>query len=279
MKILAHRGMDLDHQASAPESSLSAFQRAAGLGIGLQMDLQPAGDELIVWQEGDLKRWTRGAVAKNWSELDSTELQALEAQYGKLCRWHEIIQLMTKVTGIFAAIHVKAANQNEKFFAQLEAELAKSQDFHGRLVIFGLTKSWAERLRLVFNNIGIAPTVAHPFDIKRFGEQCGSTLLTLEECLFNNDIFNWVWLDEWDRTDEAAKFKVLYDQKTMTALKGAGFQIALNSPELHRSEKHPDSQNTDRIERRWRDILEFEVDAICTDYPTRLSRALGLVVG
>jgi hypothetical protein len=51
-------------------------------------------------------------------------------------------------------------------------------------------------------------------------------------------------------------------------------KVAMISPELHKIEGHQDAESLKTLNRRWREMLSLKPEAICTDYPARLSALL-----
>lgn len=69
----AHRGLWGD---GVPENSLTAFERAAQHGFGIELDVRPSKDGMIyVFHDNNLKRMT--GVDKNFIDMTSQEIDAL----------------------------------------------------------------------------------------------------------------------------------------------------------------------------------------------------------
>ncbi len=120
----------------------------------------------------------------------------------------------------------------------------------------------------------IAPSVALPYDITRYNDVVGKTLLSIGEVLANRDIFDGVWLDEWDLTDADGGMKKLYTREVFDIFQDAGLWVGLVTPELHGTspgllggEAHPDAKPFDVLAKRLAEIVSLKPDAICTDYP------------
>lgn len=129
----------------------------------------------------------------------------------------------------------------------------------------------------------MAPSVSHPFDIKRYNQAVSDTLISVEEAIKykKEGLYDWVWLDEWDRTDEDGGNKTLYNQEVFERLKSVGYKIALVTPELHGTsprllggEAHPDAATKEKLFARIKEILSLSPDALCADYP---EEALNLI--
>ena len=87
------------------------------------------------------------------------------------------------------------------------------------------------------------------------------------------EVFDWVWLDEWDRTGPDGRPKELYTAELFDQFRKMEYQIAVVSPELHATspgllgdEVHPDAESEAALQSRVRQILSFGPDALCTDY-------------
>ena len=133
-----------------------------------------------------------------------------------------------------------------------------------------------------FPELQCSPSVAHPYDIKRYNSAVKNTLITLEVAIENKDLYDRVWLDEWDLTSHNGKTKKLYTEEIFEKLRAAGLKINVVTPELHRTsphllggESHPDAMSLERLFVRVHEILELQPDGICTDYPEEVLDLLG----
>ncbi|MCR4685028.1 MAG: glycerophosphodiester phosphodiesterase [Lachnospiraceae bacterium] len=94
-KRYAHRGL---HNATIPENSLSAFQRAAERRLGVELDVQMTKDkQLVVFHDGDLKRMC--GVDANLRDLTWDELCKL-----KLKDTNERIPLFSEVLKVLDGV-------------------------------------------------------------------------------------------------------------------------------------------------------------------------------
>jgi hypothetical protein len=244
--ILTHRGLDPSKEAYFAESSREAFEDQLLRGYGLEFDLRP--DFTIGHDQGS---------RRNIEQRAPVTLQEL------LERIH--------TAGALSALHLKRAVQDPTLL-----DMLAGQDLSG-VIIFDVTLETARYLKEKNPALMLAPSVAHPYDVERYGRAVGGTLYTLDKVLEHKDLFDWVWLDEWDRADKNSKIKKLYTRDTFDACRAAGFRIALVMPELHATspgllggESHEDARAPEVLEARWREILSLGPDAVCTDYPDQV---------
>lgn len=271
MIVLSHRGLDLERREQLAENSLAAFRWAATQGFGIELDLQITKEsELIVAHDATTEHWSQGKVKKNWFDLSGAELAELENNWGPLCRLKEALGLANEFPSAMLAIHLKGQNQNDTFTKALAKSLLPQRNIFQRILIFDLKVSTAGFLRKACPGIGLAPSVAHAFDVQRFQSVAHGTLFAPQDILGQDGPYNWVWLDEWDRAAVDGKSKALYEE-TITTFQNNGFMVAVISPELHKAEKHQDAESLEALEKRWREILKLKPHAVCTDYPARFS--------
>lgn len=244
--ILTHRGLDPSKKGYFDESSLEAFEDQLARGYGLEFDLRP---DLTVAHDQDLGRITGRGTLITLPEL--------------LTRIH--------AAGLLAALHLKSGVQTP---ALLDTLLR--HDLSG-LIIFDVTIETARYLKAKNSTLALAPSVAHPYDVERYNHVVGDTLYTIEEVLAHRELFEWVWLDEWDRADKDGGVKKFYTQELFDTCRAAGLKIALVMPELHATspgllggESHEDARTTKALDVRWREILSLGPDAVCTDYPDQV---------
>jgi hypothetical protein len=177
------------------------------------------------------------------------------------------------------ALHLKAQYQNEAFLDKLTEKIDSWNP--ESLIIFDLKPETAKHLKQVNPKWHLAPSVAHEYDIKRYNECVGRTLISINEAIQNKTLFDWVWLDEWDLNDEEGEAKTLYTAELFKKLRTESFKIALVTPELHATspsllggEVHQDAKNKEKLFKRIKEIVELEPDMICTDYPQKISNLI-----
>jgi hypothetical protein len=184
-------------------------------------------------------------------------------------------------SGQISALHVKSDMQVESKVTAIMQVLIESGIEPEKLIIFDLKPETAEFIKSKWPQFSLSASVSHPYDVGRFNEVVGHTLLTMEEFLSHADIFSWAWLDEWDRRDGTGGDKTLYNKETFNKLRKNGMKIALVTPELHLTTPgqlgggdHEDGEG-ERLDSRNREIVMLVPDALCTDHPDRIKALLG----
>jgi hypothetical protein len=171
-----------------------------------------------------------------------------------------------------SAIHLKYTSQKKD---DLNIILSYLQDADvSRFFIFDATIETARYLKSKYSGLRIAPSVAHPYDIERYNQVVGGTLMPIEEVLAHRDLFDGVWLDEWDLADKNGGVKKMYTKETIDLFKQQRLWVGLVMPELHGTspgllggEAHPDTSSFEILMGRYKEIVACGPDAICTDYP------------
>lgn len=275
MIVYSHRGIDIDRTEKLSENSLAAFRYAAAQGFGIELDLQMTKDQgLLVAHDSNTARWSGGRANHDWSSLSNAEVLKLEAEYGPVARLPQILALAEEFSALHLAIHLKGTNQSQIFIQELTKSLAPAENIFDRILIFDVSIETGAALGRAFPGIGLAPSVAHDYDITRYQALAHGTLYSLDQVLTQRHIFNWLWLDEWDRRALHNQAKELYSKENFEEIRRRGFKIAVISPELHKAEGHQDGENEGALKTRWKAILDLQPDAICTDYPARLLESL-----
>lgn len=275
MRVITHRGLDPSIPDYFPEGTLEAFSDQLSRGYGLEFDVRTTKDnKLVVIHDETLERYSGGSDLRNVSDVELEELVSMRFNGCRLASFSELLDTLEAKQSLEAisAIHVKHVCQTQERLDLILAELSGRNA--SRFMLFDVTLDTARYIRDRNPSLLLAPSVAHPYDIKRYNDAVGGTLISLGEAVENCKLFDWVWLDEWDRTDEHGREKTLYTKATFDTLRKVGLSIALVSPELHATsphllggESHPDAKDRETLHARLRDIVSLAPDAICTDYP------------
>ncbi len=282
MQILTHRGLEPENVSFFTESTIEAFSDQLARGFGIEFDIIISKDDkLITFHDDNLKRFVPQVGQKRLSEMTSKEIRDINLPKGHFCDLEELLALILRSTSPLNALHLKSKFQNEKHLNILISSLETQPQTLSRLVIFDLIPETAIYLKQRLPTICLAPSVAHKYDIFRYNAAVGGTLMSVDDVLQFDQLFNWVWLDEWDRSDIDGGTKELYTFNTIERLRDKQLKIAIVSPELHgsspgllKNESHQDARDFAKLRKRIDNILLLKPDAICTDYPNLLKQLI-----
>ncbi|MFA5247669.1 MAG: glycerophosphodiester phosphodiesterase family protein [Patescibacteria group bacterium] len=282
MNIITHRGLNPSSGNYYPESTWEAFLDQLSRGYGLEFDVQFTRDkEVVVFHSPDLSVISSGTIKSRLSELNAVEIKELRFSGCRLCFLEELMAAIIVSKAPISAIHFKGVYQSDEY---LEILSSKLEGFDSkRFIIFDLKIPVAQKMKIKNSQWQLAASISHPYDIERYNQVVHGTLLTVSEVVNNKNIFNWVWLDEWDRIDECGKDKLLYSLEIFYFCRQHGFKIGLVTPELHATspgllggESHPDAVNQRKLSIRIKDIIMLKPDLICTDYPDEVDNLVML---
>jgi glycerophosphoryl diester phosphodiesterase len=280
MNIITHRGLEPSKKDFYFESTYESFSDHIGRGFGIEFDPNFVKDGIIVFHDLTLKRLSDNNDQRSFSEVSADELTELtKSKNGRIPAFNEVLQLIEGSNAIHA-MHLKGAHQTAEKVDLLVKELRKFPNIIKKIIIFDVKPKIASYMKKNFPELILAPSVAHEYDIKRYNDLVGGTLITADEAIKHKDLYDWVWLDEWDLLTEDGK-KKLYTEETFEKLKKEGFKISLVTPELHSTspgllggEAHKDASNKKRLFSRIREIVNLQPDAICTDYPGQVKELI-----
>lgn len=274
MQILTHRGLDFSKENYFTESSCEAFNYQVNRGFGLEFDINFTKDNnIIIFHDIGLERITQGKDKRLFADMSLEEVKSLRLSGNKLCSLGELLEIIRSGKAEINALHLKGRLQETKYLDILLNNLKQNEDILRKIMIFDVKTDTAKYLKSSLPQVILAPSVAHQYDIKRYNDAVADTLISIDEAMKNRHLFDWVWLDEWDRISENNSTKTLYNEKNFNNLKNNDFKIALVAPELHAispnllgGESHQDTQNMETLKRRIDEIIKLKPDAICTDY-------------
>lgn len=282
--ILTHRGLEPSKPDFYQESSLAAFEDQLSRGFGIEFDPNFCKDGIVVWHDANLARLSEDRDKRAFREVPQTELSQIRfwnknhTTDGKIPTFDEVMELIRNSSSRINALHFKGKYQNPDDTNLLIKHLQNNSDVLPRLLVFDVKPDTAETLLKEFPNLALAPSVAHKHDVFRFNSVVAETLFETDHAtqMIKDGVFGenpWVWLDEWDLTDENGSKKLLTTE-IFDKMRKAGAKIALVTPELHGTspglyggESHPDSKDIPTLYIRIKEILKLHPDAICTDYP------------
>ncbi len=285
MNIITHRGLQPSIANFPAESSRQAFDSQLKQGFGLEFDFNLTKDnQIVVFHDTDLKRITRGDNLAKFSDLTRSEVETIRlGDNDSLYFLDELLDTIEKSSAPMSALHLKGRFQaDNKYLDILIACLNRHRSLLDRLLVFDVTVKTAKYLKSHLPSLNLAPSVAHSYDIKRYNDCVGGTLLSIEEVLANKELFTCVWLDEWDLTDRDGSQKKFYTAEVFNIFKTASLKIALVTPELHGTspgllggEAHPEA-SSEKLFARLTEIITLQPDALCTDHPQELQALIEL---
>ncbi|TSC88495.1 MAG: hypothetical protein G01um10145_898 [Microgenomates group bacterium Gr01-1014_5] len=280
-QIITHRGLEPSKPHFFSESSFEAFQDHLNRGFNIEFDPNPTKDGIIVMHDANLKRPTESRDERNVADLTTEELLQIPLANGRIPTFDEVMDLIRKSNSTVNALHMKARFQSPETLEKIMEALAKHSDIFGKLLIFDVKPETAKVLKSKFPTLRLAPSVAHPYDIQRYNDVVGNTLITVEEALklASEGLIDGVWGDEWDTAGENGTTKQFYTPENFARLHEAGLFIALVTPELHGTspglyggESHADAKDLPTLFERIKQIKEAGADYFCTDYPEEVAK-------
>lgn len=280
MIILTHRGLEPSRKELYSESSYEAFRDHLQRGFGIEFDVNfTQDDQLIVIHDKDATRITQGKDKRPFNKIPVSELPPLAN--GNIPLFEQIMELIRKYQTPINALHLKGVYQKQSHLDLLLKQLTQYTDILPNLFIFDVKPEIAKQLKKSSPELFLAPSVVHPYDFLRYNNVVAKTLLSIKDAVKYKELYNWVWMDEWDLTDYNAGHKKLYTKQNFAILKQVGYKIAVITPELHRlspgllgNESHPDAENKKALFTRIAKIVSLKPDAICTDYPEETLKIL-----
>jgi len=282
MEILTHRGLRPSRTSYFAESSYEAFEDQLKDGFGIEFDPIFLADGQI----GVLHASTTGQVLHNSEatlveDLALSDFLSLTLTSGRLSTLDEVLQAIAMSQAPLSALHFKGKHQSEEHTQLLIEVLKRYPEVLSRLLIFDLKPFTAAILQAALPELLLAPSVAHPFDIERYNDCVHGTLMSAEDVVAERQLYDWVWLDEWDLSAENQRTKKYYTAETFEQFRNQGFKIALVTPELHGTspgllggEAHPDAASKEALFARIQEIIDLKPDAVCTDYPDEVREML-----
>jgi glycerophosphoryl diester phosphodiesterase len=274
VQIITHRGLRPSDNDFYSESSIEAFRYFLAQGWALEFDPAFALDGIAVTHDMTLNRLTQGQDKRPVAEVLLSDLLQVSLPHGRLGTLDEVLDLIAHYQVKNNALHFKGGYQQEANVERLIEALKRHQDALDYLFIFDVRQDVACQIKAALPQVKLGASVAHPYDIERYQKCVYGTLMSLDEVIACGDLYDWVWLDEWDLSDANGGQKKLYTKEVFEKARQAGFQVALVTPELHGTspgllggEAHPDAVNRQQLFSRIEEIITLKPDAICTDYP------------
>jgi hypothetical protein len=279
--IITHRGLEPSKKGFYSESTYEAFEDHLSRGFGVEFDVNFVKDGIAICHDSSLERLTMGRDCRQFQDLLLKDLSSIKLPNGRFCEFGELLGLIEKGHSRVNALHLKGEFQNKRNLEELAEFLGSFAMVLPKLLVFDLKPDSAEYLKNKLPSLRLAASVSHRYDIERYNPSVKGTLLSIDEVLALRDVYDWVWLDEWDRVDRNQGNKKFYGPSLMTTLRESDFGVALVTPELHATsphllggECHRDAKSQKHLFQRIGEILTLGPDAVCTDYPFEVGRLM-----
>lgn len=253
-QIFAHRGL-----LPYPENSLEALQKALEAGFGIEFDVRWTKDGKAIISHDAALRGNRGIRGKTLGQLE---------QVTEVNLFTEVLELFERSSkaGAMAAVHLKDSTYN------YELPIDGINDY-GSVFVFDTTLPVAEKLKQLQPGLQIALSVGEPdlFSRQKYRNMHPTIYTSAEVKSF--PYFDYVWADEWKGG--------LYSEEFIKQFHELGKRVYAISPELHKNTEpsHPMAGSLDRIKILWADLIKWEVDGICTDFPKQCRGVYERVTG
>lgn len=290
--VITHRGLEPSKPNFYPESSFEAFQDQLNRGFGIEFDPNFIKGGIVISHNPTLLLPSEGKDKTTFGNLSIAELSKVKlwnnkhTSDGRIPTFDELMELIRGSSSGINALHFKGKFQESDKTTLLIGHLQRNSDILPKLLVFDVKPKTAGVLLAAFPTLQLAPSVAHQYDTQRYNSFIENTLIDIDEVerLLKDGVFGkypWVWLDEWDLTDQNNGQKKLYTKEVFDRMRKAGARIALVTPELHGTspglygrESHPDSKDKNTLFARIKNIIALKPDAICTDYPEEIAKLI-----
>lgn len=246
-QIIAHRGGFLPEgpipqvrdKYTIPENTLGAFKRALENGWGIETDVRLTENGQFVLSHDDNVNQTLVTVPT----LD------------------ELCQLAPP----FVAFQIKRGGNQESGGVKIGRAVAQGIRQYGlkKSILFDATLEEAQVLHREIPWLNLSVSMGE--------DNYSPTIYTPQQVLSSDftSVFSSVWADEWKIS------RSIYNEEMFKKLRNAySGRVDVISPELHYNENHPLSHDLERLKKLWKELISWQVDGICTDYPTTLKLVL-----
>ncbi len=243
MEIISHRGIGFGHA----ENSIPALTQALDLGFSIEIDIRMSKDGVpFVVHDANLDRlFSKGGKVRDYPAKDLASVHYKENSSFSIVQFEEIVQYFKKIKNrdphnsskIF--VHVQDINEENvlESIAQIISDLEKEDFFR----IFAVDEMSIPSIRMIRKiDPQLKVGLYLPQSSERFSEE-----------FFKENDFDFVWADE-----QRGWFSKEMVQLAHTSSK----EIYAISPEIL----------NEKDEQRWKELIEFGFDGICTDLPKEL---------
>lgn len=244
MEIISHRGNGFEY----PENSGPAFSNALKRGISVELDIRLSKDNVpFVSHNADIDEILKGKG--KISDFNSNEIDKFNYKINnglKLVKFKEVLRILDSLeSGSNIFVHVQ--DINEEGIVERVLELIDEPKYKERVFLFAVDEM---SLPLIDN-------------VRELDSDINVGLHLPENSKYFNDEFfkkaDFIWADEI-KGEWLSKDMVILAHKL-------GKKIYAISPELIL-----DSVYSKDYKKRWKDIVEFGFDGICTDFPLKIRK-------
>lgn len=252
MIIHSHRGLDF-----GPENTLAAFRGARAAGCGLELDVRLTADnDIAIIHDNDTQHVTGVAGIIGQMTMAEIKQHPIKNSAERIPSFDELAALLKKfpLPPDAIAIHLKLPEQTEPTMALLADKIAQ----HGlerRVFIFDLARPAIDFLKAHNPNLRLAISLG--------AQHHAPTIFTMEDLPKFSDV-PIIWWDEWGQAAGQ-----LYSAANLQPLKERNLKVYVISPDVAYQTNHPLAHDHKYLP-VWQNMLEWEVDGLCTDQSQEL---------
>ncbi len=251
MHIFAHRGI----LRQLPENTMRSLMAAVDRGYAIETDLRLTADKdfLLMHDEtferlADLKK---NAAEVTLDEATTIKYKGSDDTFISLRMFLDELKKENKRPML--ALHLKKDAQHTEAYLKL-ATYWKKYDLYNHAFVFDLTIEAATALKKIDPQIKIALIIS---------ETKFEPTIHLWDEVKNELCFDIVW---------AAEYRTFYTKELIDEMKKVKGTVYAMSPDVHRALGHPLAY--EGYEKTWHNLIEWQVDGICTDEPVSLENVI-----
>lgn len=276
MQIITHRWLEpLNKSFHFMESSKEAFLNQLQRWFGLEFDINFSKDMVpFIFHDSSLERITSWNDRRKFIDLSIKDILSYDLYWNSFISFEKLLEEINNYRKIwkYSALHLKAKFQEKRYIDIILKILGDFKDIENKVCIFDLKIETAKYIKSKNKNLKLFASVSHKYDIDRYNVYTWNTLLSIDEFLSNLNLYEWAWLDEWDRKDKIWE-KSLYNGENFNIIRNKNKLIWLVTPELHGKspwllwwEMHDDCRDLEILKSRFKEIINLKPDFICSDY-------------